>query len=207
MKLAASALAAAALAAAFGCRPASGRGEVFAAWEEGRTLIFEDPTLPDAPPARLRSQQRLQKQVVRTSESPAGRLVETDFTTFQGRQSFTLQLTGGGVSLLDGQGRALPLLPEGFPESATAWTIPGYRMQVLGRAYWGRQAPAFPANRPPEGVWVEGESLHGGARIRLFYLPDFGEVEKRELRDGKWVTTSLMVGWSFQEVPRPAAPR
>lgn len=207
MRLAAPVLAAAALAAAFGCRPAPGRGEIFAAWEEGRTLIFEDPTLPDAPNVSRRFQQRLQKQVVRSSEAPSGRLVETVFSTFQGQQAFTLQLKDGGVSLLDGQGRVLRVLPEGFPDSATAWTIPGYRMQVLGRAHWGRQSPAFPATRPPEGVWVEGESLLGGPRIRLFYLPDFGEVEKREWRDGKWITTSLMVGWSFQEIPRPAGPR
>jgi hypothetical protein len=186
-----------------GCRPEEAAAETFEAWEVGRTLIFENPAIPEAPPLRTRFQERLQKQVVRTTDGTAGRRIETVFTTFQGQQAVNLLLKGGGVSLVDSQGRLLIVLPEGFPDRKSSWESTGYRLRVLGRARWERNKPEFPATRPPEGVWVEGEPLQGGVRIRIFYLPDFGEVEKREWRDGKWVTTNLMVGWSFQEIPRP----
>lgn len=193
------------LLAGSGCRPTPETAEVFEAWEEGRTLIFENPTLPDGPPARTRFHERFQKQVVRRVDEDGGRRIETVFSTFKGRQTINVYLKDGGVSLLDPQGRQLLVLPKGFPERTATWQVPGYRMRVLGRARWEREQPAFPATRPPEGVWVEGEPLQGDARIRVFYLPDFGEVEKREWRDGTWVTTNLMVGWNFQEIPRAKA--
>lgn len=201
MKTALRALAAAALACVLGtgCRPDSGRGEPFEAWETGRTLIFENPNLADA---GARFQQRLQKQVIRSEEASGARTVDLSYTSFQGRHGLRLVLKDGGVSMLDSVNRQLVLLPAGFPERTGSWDVGGYRLRVLGRARWGRETPTFPATRPPEGVWVEGEPLQGGVRIRVFFLPGFGEVEKREWRDGRWVTTNLMVGWSFQEVPR-----
>lgn len=181
-----------------GCRPKPGEAETFEAWEAGRTLVFENPSGPaGAGPAG-----RLQKQVLRTTEAGGSRRVETSYTSLQGRQTLQLVLKGGGVSLADSQGRALVLLPEGFPDRATAWQGPTHRLRVLGRARWGQERPQLPPTASGEGVWVEGEPLHAGTRIRVFYLPDFGEVERREWRDGRWVTINLMVGHSFQEVPR-----
>jgi hypothetical protein len=191
------------LAALPGCRPATATAERFEAWEEGMTMIFENPTLPDASPASQRFHERYQKQVVRSVEAGGERRVGTQFTTFQGQQVVSLVLRDGGVQFQDAQGRAAMILPQGFPERTSSWTSGDYRMKVLGRARWDRDKPVFPAIRPPEGVWVEGEPLGAGTRTRVFYLPDFGEVEKREWRGGSWVTTNLMVGFSFQEVPRP----
>ena len=185
------------------CRPAPAVPEVFEAWEVGRTLIFENPSLPDAPPANTRFHERFQKQVVRTTDANGGKRVETLLSTFQGQKSIELLIKRGGVSLLDPQGKWTALLPEEFPDNVSTWESPGYRMKVLGRARWEREKPELPATRPADGIWVEGEPLQGDARIRVFYLPDFGQVEKREWRDGTWVTTNLMVGWSFQEIPRP----
>lgn len=193
------ALALLAAAMVVGCRPEADGGEVFEAWEAGRTLIFENPASP-AQGANLSG--RLQKQVLRSVESGGVRRVDTAYTTTQGQQTLQLVLKAGGAALLDGQGRPLTLLPEGFPDRVSSWQTPAYRMRVLGRAKWGHERPQLPSTRPAEGVWVEGEPLHGGARVRVFYLPDFGEIEKREWRDGQWVTTNLLVGHSFQEIPR-----
>lgn len=205
-RLVAGALALASLAAlAPGCRPAAVAGERYEAWEEGRTLIFENPSLPDGPPSQARSNQRFQKQVVHAVEGPAGRKVDMVYSSFQGRQGLSLLLKDGGTALLDAAGKPQTILPEGFPERTSSWQSPAYRMRVVGRAQWSRTSPQFPATRPPEGVWVEGEPTQAGApKVRVFYLRDFGEVEKMEWRDGRWVTTNLLVGWSFQEIPRPA---
>lgn len=186
-----------------GCRPALEGAERYEAWEEGMTLIFENPSLPDAAPARQRFHERYQKQVIRSEANGVERRVETQFTTYQGQQVVALVLKDGGVSLQEAQGRGTLILPQGFPERTSSWTSGGYRMKVLGPARWERDKPGFPATRPPEGIWVEGEPQGLGTRTRVFYLRDFGEVEKREWRDGKWVTTNLMVGFSFQEIPRP----
>ena len=184
---------------AMGCRPEAGGPEIFEAWEEGRTLIFENPAIPHQD-RNLAG--RLQKQVLRSAENGGVRRVDTAYTTTQGQQTLQLVLKAGGAALLDGQGRPLTLLPEGFPDRVSSWQTMAYRMRVLGRARWNHERPQFPATRPPEGVWVEGEPLLGGPRVRVFYLPDFGEIEKREWRDGQWVTTNLLVGHSFQDVPR-----
>lgn len=186
-----------------GCRPVPASSELFEAWEVGRTLIFENPSLPDTPPANARFHERFQKQVIRSTDAGGGKRIETLLSTFQGQKSVELLIKDGGVTLLDPQGKGVALLPEGFPDKVSSWESPGYRMRILGRARWEREKPEFPATRPPEGIWVEGEPLQGDARIRIFFLPDFGQVEKREWRDGRWITTNLMVGWSFQEIPRP----
>jgi hypothetical protein len=185
-----------------GCRPGTKAAEVFEPWEVGRTLIFENPSISDAPPERVRFNRRIQKQVVRSTEDGSGLRVDTTYTTFQGQQGINLLLKDGSVSLIDAQGKRFPILPEGFPDRTSSWQAGTYRMRVLGRGRWGRQAPVLPATRPPEGVWVEGEPILAGPKVRILYIPDFGEVEQLEWRNGKWVTTNLMVAWTFQDVPR-----
>lgn len=207
MKAGPAALALLVLLAGAGCRPTAEAPEVFEAWEEGSTLIFENPTLPDAPPARTRFHERLQKQVVRRVDEGGLRRVETRLSTFQGQQTVTVLVKDGGVSILDPLGRQIMVLPPGFPERTSSWHTASHRWRVLGRARWERPQPAFPATRPVEGIWVEGEPLQGDPRLRIFYLPDIGEVEKREWRDGAWVTTALLVGWNFQEIPRAKSDR
>lgn len=196
------ALLAAALAA--GCRPEPGRAETYEAWEAGRILIFENPS---SQPRGTEIAGRLQKQVLRSVDSGGVRRVETAYTGLQGQQTLQLVLKDGGTALQDGQGRSIILLPEGFPDRVAAWQSPAYRMRVLGRARWGHERPRLASTQSAEGVWVEGEPLQGGTRIRIFYLPDFGEVEKLEWRDGQWVATNLLVGHSFQEIPRERTPK
>lgn len=197
-------LGAALLLLAPGCRPKEAGTPVFAAWEEGLTLGFESPAL--AGPQREAS--RFQKQVTRTAYEGDTRRVEVTYTTLQGRLVLQQVLHRGGVQFLDGQGRPQVLLPEGFPDRTPAWETPTHRFTVLGRARWGRTAPALPTDRGRDGVWVEAAPLKpGGARIRAFYLPDVGEAESCEWRDGQWLTTNLLVSRGFTEVPRVRDPK
>ena len=65
-----------ALLLALGCeRTLSPQRQPFAAWEEGLTLIYEDPRLPDA----ARFQNRLQVRVAKCTELSGGRLVAEAF--------------------------------------------------------------------------------------------------------------------------------
>ncbi len=188
------------VALAPGCRPKEAAGtQVHAAWEEGLTLGFESPAL--AGPQREAS--RFQKQVTRTAFEGDTRKVEITYTSLQGRLVLQMILRGGGVQFLDGQGRPQVLLPEGFPDRTPAWESATHRFTVLGRARWARTSPVLPAERSRDGVWLEASPLKpGGVRMRVFYLPEVGEAESCEWRDGRWVTTNLLVSRGFTEVPR-----
>lgn len=193
-------LGAALLALTLGCSLKPSRPPVYAAWEEGLTLGFE---AQDAPAAQ-RAESRFQKQVTRTVFEGDVRKVEITYTTLQGRLVMQQLLRNGMVQFVDGQGRIQLLIPEGFPDHVSSWDTPSHRFRVLGRARWERTAPAIPETQSREGVWVEAMPLkQGGTRIRAFYLPDIGEAEAREWRDGAWVTTNLLVSRGFSEIPRP----
>ena len=182
-----------------GCRLQDARPPVYAAWEEGLTLGFEAPDLPGS----QREASRFQKQVTRTVIDGDTRKVDLAYTTLQGRLVLQQVLRKGGVFFLDGQGKAQLLLPEGFPDDSSYWETPTHRFTLLGRARWEHDAPSFPETQTRQGVWVEAMPLKpNGARIRAFYLPGIGEAESREWRDGKWVTTNLLVSRGFSEVPR-----
>ncbi len=188
------------LALSLGCSLKPSCAPVYAAWEEGLTLGFEAQDVP----AAQRAESRFQKQVTRTAIEGDTRKVEVAYTTLQGRLVMHQVLRKGAVHFLDGQGRSQVLIPEGFPDLVFSWETPSHRFRVLGRAGWERAAPAFPETQSREGVWVEAMPLKpGGTRIRAFYLPDIGEAEAREWRDGRWVTTNLLVSRGFSEIPRP----
>jgi hypothetical protein len=55
------------------------------------------------------------------------------------------------------------------------------------------------------GVWVEAQPARGPLR-RTLYLPDLGEVESLELRDGAWIAVNRLVGRGFTDLPISARP-
>ena len=182
-----------------GCRTQAPRPPVYAAWEEGLTLGFEAPGL--ASPEREAA--RFQKQVTHTAWDGETRKVEVAYTTIQGHLVMQQVLRKGGVAFVDGQGRKQVLLPEGFPDSTPSWDTATHHFTVLGRARWEHDRPVFPEPQDREGVWVEAIPLRaGGTRIRAFYLPGIGEAESREWREGRWVTTNLLVSRGFTEIPK-----
>jgi len=169
---------------------------VYAPWEEGLTLGFENPALPES----QRFANRLQVRVAKSSLAPGTpRLVQLDLASVRGQMSLFLRPQDGGVQLLDSQEHLLAqLLPPGFPNRET-WTERGIEFRVIGRAAWSG-ASLLPATAAPVGVWVEAR-MPGGLRRRTLYLPDLGEVETQEQRDGEWVPVNRLVSRGFTDLP------
>ncbi len=165
-------------------------------WEEGLTLAYEDPSVPEP----QRTQQRLQVRVERAAfPSEGDGTVRLDYSSIQGSLTLVLRHHDGGIALLGADGKPLArLLPEGFPRTQT-WEDHGTAYRVVGRGTWDG-ARILPATSSPVGVWVEAQPAHGPLR-RTLYLPGLGEVESLELRDGAWIAVNRLVGRGFTNLP------
>lgn len=170
-------------------------------WEEGLTLAYEDPSVPEP----QRTQQRLQVRVARASFPTDGDgTVRLDYSSIQGTLTLVLHHHAGGIALLGPDGKPLArLLPDGFPGTQT-WEDHGTAYRVVGRGAWDGAA-ILPATSPRVGVWVEARPARGPLR-RTLYLPDLGEVESLELRDGAWIAVNRLVGRGFTDLPISARP-
>lgn len=174
---------------------------VYGAWEEGHTLTFEDPSLPQP----QRANERIQVRVTQSAIAPGSpRLVQLDLTSAQGRKTLILKHQDGGITLLGEDARVLAtLLPVHFPETP-AWVDHGTEFRVIGRAKW-EGAALLPATSDPIGVWVEASSPQGPRR-RTLYLPNLGEVEAQVDRAGAWVTVHRLVAQGFTDLPMTKRP-
>jgi len=172
---------------------------VYAAWEEGLTLGYEDPSLEPA----LRLQKRQQVRVKESRPAGPALAVTKTFTSLTGQWDMQVLQKDGGVTLQSG---GILLLPEGFPDRVDRWETRGTFNWVVGRA--DVQLPGVRLADPAGavGVWVESIALNGsGNRTRTLYLPDIGEAETLTWSQGRWVTTNLLVTRGFTDVPAPAA--
>ncbi len=170
-----------------------------AAWEEGLTLGYEDPTLPPA----QRMEKRQQVRVKQTRASGQALAVTKTFTSLTGQWDLQVVQEDGGVAL---SRSGAVLLPEGFPD----------RVEPLGDArarstgWWAgptSSCPGCSCPRPPRG-WASGwnrSRLESGARTRTLFLPDIGEAETLTWSQGRWVATNLLVTRGFTDVPAAAA--
>jgi hypothetical protein len=176
--------------------------QVFAPWEEGLTLAYEDPTLEPG----VRSERRQQVRVRESRPAQGGVLVTKTFSTLSGQWEAQVLERDGGVRLqTPSGGGGVLLLPEGFPDRVDRWEARGAFNWVVGRA-----AADLPGIRlypdPTVGVWVETAPLdRPGPRTRTFYLPDLGEAETLTWLNGRWVTTNILVSRGFTDLPSPAA--
>jgi len=179
-------------------RPAA---PVYGAWEEGFTMTFEDPSLPQP----QRAEGRIQVRVTRSAIAPgAPQLVQLDMTSTRGSKTLFLKHQDGGIALIGEDAKVLAtLLPAHFPE-ATAWVDHGTEFRVLGRARW-EGAGILPATSDPIGVWVEA-SAPLGPRRRTLYLPNLGEVEAQEERGGAWITVNRLVAQGGTDLPSTKRP-
>lgn len=182
-----------ALLTALGCQPQV--TPLYAPWEEGLTLTYENPSLPPAD----RAQQRLELRVAQSPVAP-GRpeRVGFDVTCMGMTRRMFLGFRSGAIDFVDAHGTLQShVFPAGFP-AVDHWEDQGTTYRVLGRAAWtGPRALA--ATPDPVGIWVEARPTHGPG-VRSFYLPDVGLAEERHERDGQWVTVNLLVGRRFTDL-------
>jgi hypothetical protein len=195
MRLLPALLAPATLLLGLACQPRPA-APVYGAWEEGFTMTFEDPSLPQP----QRANERIQVRVTRSAIAPGSpRLVQLDLTSSRGQKSLLLKHQEGGITLLGVDGRVTAtLLPVQFP-AAAPWMDHGTEFRVVGRAKW-EGAAILPATADPIGVWVEA-SAPQSPRRRTLYLPNLGEVEAQEERAGVWVTVNRLVAQGYTDLP------
>ena len=173
---------------------------VYAAWEEGLTLGFEDPSL--AP--ELRVQRRQQVRVKEARSQSGGLAVTKTFTSMTGQFDTQVLQKDGGVTLQTDRG-GLVLLPEGFPDQVSRWEARGCFNWVVGRAAADLPGVKLPDGAGTVGVWVESLALGSGARSRTLFLPDIGEAETLIWNQGRWIVSNLLVTRGFTDIPRKPA--
>lgn len=177
---------------------------LYAPWEEGRTLGFEDPSLP-TPEAQRAS--RFQLRVAQGLMDPtrAGLVKLTQTTLRNEPYTYTLRLDSGGVELLGEDGKSVAwMLPKGFSEGTAPWSDArrGLHFQVLGPGAWENPAQVKGVS-DPVGIWVEATGPMG--RRRTLFLRGLGEVETQVWREGRWVVVNRLVDMGFLD-DHPAKP-
>ena len=177
---------------------AQAKKTVFVPWEEGLTLIYENPV--ESPSKG--TQGRLQVRVASSKEAPEGRTIGITYTTFQGQMNADfLNKEGGWV--LKTAGKSFTILPEGFPDRVNTWGDPnrGMTCRIIGRASLMNSDLKLPDDFDRTGIWVESESMQG-TKSRTFFLPNIGEVQRTELnKDGQWVLVNQLVSRGFTDAP------
>lgn len=173
---------------------------IYAAWEEGRTLGYEDPSLPT--PERQR-ESRFQVRVAQGLMDPtkAGLIKLTQSSLMSPPFTYTLRVDEGGVELLkeDGTPNAW-VFPKGFPDRVPQWKDEPRKLEykVLGPATWENPA-RLKGVHDPVGVWVE---ISGpGGRRRNLYLRGIGEVESLAWRGNAWVAVNRLVDMAMTDDP------
>lgn len=164
--------------------------------EAGLTLIYENPSLPEA----QRAEQRQQLRVEASKEVDGGVMVRRSYSSLSSPpMDLVVFHRSGGTALVRPDGGAqLQVLPEGFPERVRAWELQGARYRVLGRSE-ARLSLAL----PPEqrlGVWVESVPAKG-PRTRVLYLPGLGEVESLVQEGNGWICVNRLVSRGFTDAP------
>ena len=185
------------LASTLACEPTR-PNELYAPAEAGLTLAYENPSLPEP----QRSQERLQVRIAKVEQGENKVLVTKTFTTYSGQLDVLFAYENGGVNLMrDPKTPALVVLPPKFP-NVKAWEEKGRRYRVEGRATLAETGLRLPDTMQRVGVWVASESLDGtGPRRRSFFLPQLGEIETQEFREGKWATVNRLFSYGFQDAP------
>lgn len=187
-------LAVAAMLVAAGCdhMVMKERPPVYAAWEEGLTLVYAKPGADDV-------QQRLQVRVASSRDGADGRTVVRAYTTVSGVTEATFRQKDGLEALKIDGAKEITILPAGFPDRVSRWEDRGFVNFVVGRA-----RVDLPGVRLPDpaavGIWVESAPASArGVRRRTLLVPDLGEVETLNWIDGKWETVNRLVSQGFTD--------
>ncbi len=177
---------------------AQARRTVYVPWEAGLTLISEDPTLP--PGARF--QERMQRRVSASKDTPEGRRVTLTYSTLRSNNTFEFLSRDGGWVGMEGDRQTFRLLPEGFPDRVDRWEdkARGTTFRVLGRAALQNPDLKLPEDYDRIGVWVEMVSKNG-LKNRIFFLPGIGQAEHQVFQGGRWIVVDRLVSRGFTDLP------
>lgn len=165
---------------------------IYAPWEEGRTLGYENPSLPGAEQQReSRIQVRVAEGVMDPLKPGLIRLTRSSLQAPPVKDF--LRVDERGVERLGEDGQRMAwVLPKGFPDRVSRWKDDQGRVEfrVLGPGAW--ENPAHVKGLfDPIGVWVEATGP--GGRQRALMLRGLGEVEVLEWRQERWVCISRLV--------------
>ena len=186
---------------------APARHPVYAAWEEGLTLGYENPQLTDT---AQRTQNRQMVRVKEAKPAASGMMITKTFTSFSGQAETRVLEYNGGVRLQAGTPGGILLLPEGFPDRVSRWSTRGTFNWVVGRATADLPGVRFADSGDVTGIWVESISQSDPTvRSRTFYLPDIGEAETMtwDQEHWRWAVTNRLVTRGFTDVPATANPK
>ena len=192
-------LGAALLLLAAGCDRMVSKGTepVYASWEAGQTLVYAKPGAEES--------QRLQVRVKASKLGPDGRTVVRTYTSFTTVTEATFRLQDGLEALkLDGS-KEMAILPAGFPDRVSRWEERGIINFVVGRARVDLPGVKLP-DPDAVGIWYETvPATAAGVRRRTLLVPNYGEVETLNWKNGKWVVVNILVSQGFTEAPATGA--
>lgn len=178
---------------------------IYAPHEEGLTLAYENPSLEGS--ARMESRRQVRVEAVQPAAG--GKLLsgEIRHTRLTGEDRFHFEIKDGGLKVSDEQKHTATILPEGFPDRASAWVEGGLRTRVLGRATMPGFDRLLPRGAPNVGIWIESSPESGdGPRTRAFLLPDIGTAEVLEWKEGRWTPSRRLVSRGFTDSPKRPDP-
>lgn len=169
---------------------------VYGPHEVGLTLIYENPSLPEA----HRPEQRQQLRVEASKEVDGGVMVRRSYSSLSSPpMDLVVFHRDGGMALVRPDGGArLQVLPEGFPDRVRTWELQGTRHRVLGHAE--ARLPMVLAPEQRLGVWVESIPAKG-PRTRVLYLPGLGEVESLVQEGRGWICVNRLVSKGHTDAP------
>ncbi|HJV89093.1 MAG TPA: hypothetical protein VJ623_02210 [Holophagaceae bacterium] len=171
---------------------------IYAPFEEGLTLGYEDPSLTTPEEQRAtRFQVRVSQGLLDPDKPGLLKLTQSSLTTAP--FTYMVRVDDGSLELLkeDGTTNAW-VFPKGFPDRVAQWRDEARQLEyrVIGPAAWDNPA-GVKGVHDPVGIWVEADGP-GGKRRSLF-LRGLGEVEGQVLRGHDWVTVRRLVDRAFTD--------
>lgn len=173
--------------------------QIYNAWEDGLTLVFENATLSNSN-ACTKKQQVV--RVERAISTPMGLVVIQAISSPRGMRTVVVNKNGGVATCTDSSCNNAILLPDGFPDTVTQWGSDKSFSRIVGRATTRLPGVHLVDDFNNTGIWVETIHLdQENSRTRTLYLPNIGEVETMLWDHNKrcWTTTRRLIYMSFTD--------
>ena len=142
---------------------------IYAAWEDGLTLSFENID-PFRHNYHINSRHTI--RVSKSLQVPSGLFVIKTFRSPVEYKKIKMICNNGGVLIQNNNSLdKTVLLPDGFPNRVSRWQSNGLFNRVIGRA-----VVSLSGNNT-EGIWVESIPTNSVYRTRTLYVHNIGEFQ------------------------------